>query len=78
MIDYIYDTFRLYLSKNHCYIKRYIVSSREKAYELIDSVRDDYDEYLLIGHINILNEDDVLERGVIEYTDAPKTRKRTR
>lgn len=76
MIDYIYDTFRLYLSKNHQYVKRYIVSSREKAYELIDAIRDDYDEYLLIGHINMTNEDVVLERNDIDTMDRTRNRRR--
>lgn len=76
MIDFIYDTFRLYLAKNHQYVKRYIVNSKEKAYELIDQVQDDYDEYLLIGHINILNEDDVIEKKEIEHIDKPKKKRR--
>lgn len=75
MIDFIYDTFRLYLSKNHCYVKRYIVSNREKAYELVNNLQDEYDSYLLIGHINLTNEDVILEHNDIEHTDY-KTRTR--
>lgn len=74
MIDYVFDTFRLYLAKNNQFVKRYIISSKEKAYELIDNLQDEYNEYLLIGHINSLNEDVVIEHEYLEH----KTRKRER
>lgn len=74
MIDYIYDTFKLYLANNNQFVKRYIVSSRDKAHELVNNLKDDYDEYLLIGHINITNEDVPLEHEYIEH----QTRKRRR
>lgn len=75
MIDFIYDTFRLYLAKDNQFVKRYIVSSREKAHEIIDNVKDDYDGYLIIGHINITNEDVPLEHEYIEHTYTRKRKK---
>lgn len=75
MIDFIYDTFRLYFARDNTFVKRYIVNSRDRAYELIDSVRDDYDEYLLIGHINLTNEDVPLEHERIEHTYTKKRKK---
>ena len=77
MIDYIYDTFKLYLAKNYQYVKRYDVGSREHAYQILDTVKDDYNEYMIVGHINILNEDDILEHNWIEHSEN-KTRKRER
>ena len=83
MNDFIYDFYKLYLGLEGSFtlFKKKNGShhlSKEEAYEVIDLVRDHYDEYLIIGHINLLNQDVPIEHERIEHYDRPKKRRRTK
>lgn len=70
----IYDYYRLYFAREHYYAKRYIVDTLDMVYTMINNLSDTYDEYLIIGHNNELDQDEVIEHQRIEH----KTRKKGR
>ena len=65
--------FRLYLAKEHCYCKRYILTDIEEAYNIINSPND-YDEYLIIQENTELKQDEVLAYGNIPKPQKKKKR----
>lgn len=56
--------YRLYLAREHTYCKRYIVSSIEEAYEIINNLPE-YDDYLIIQENTELKQDEVLAYGSV-------------
>lgn len=70
----MYDYYRLYFARQHSYVKRYIVDSIETVYTMIDNLSDIYDEYLIIGHINSLDQDEVIAHERIEHKARKKGR----
>lgn len=75
MIDYIYDYYKLYLARDNTFVKKYVLDTKDKVYEVIDTLKNEYDEYLIIGHINLLNQDEVVEHQQIEHTYTKKKKR---
>ena len=50
------------------------IDTKDKVYEVIDTLKNEYDEYLIIGHINLLNQDEVFEYNRIEHKRKIKGR----
>lgn len=75
MIDYIFDYYKLYLARDNTFVKKYVLDTKDKVYEVIDTLKNEYDEYLIIGHINLLNQDEVVEHQHIEHTYTKKKKR---
>lgn len=69
------DTFKVYLARDNTFAKKYVTKSVEEAYEIIYGVQDIYDEYLIILHKALTNEDEVLVFGRLDHNKT-KGRKR--
>lgn len=80
MNNFIYDYYKLYLGLNGNFTqykkKNDFRLTKQEAYDVIDLVKDDYDEYMIVGHINLLNEDAPIEHERIEHYDKPKKKRR--
>lgn len=77
MIDYIYDFYKLYLGTNGSFTKRITdLHTKEETYNRLEKEKDKYNEYMIVGHINILNEDSIIDYGQIEHIDKPKKKRR--
>ena len=77
MIDIVCDYYKLYLGTfTSNYEVRVDKDTKEEIYEALEYLKNDYDKYIIIGHINSLNEDSVLEYGEIEHIDKPKKKRR--
>lgn len=59
--------FRLYFARENTYCKKYEYALLTDVYNTIEVLSNEYDEYLIITHNTISNQDDVFEYKRIEH-----------
>lgn len=64
--------FRLYLARENTFCKKYEYGLLTDVYNTIESLSNEFDEYLIITHNTITNQDEVFEHNRIEH----KTKRR--
>ena len=64
--------FRLYLARDNYFAKKYEYGLLTDVYNTIEALSNEYDEYLIITHNTITNQDEVFEHNRIEH----KTKRR--